>query len=804
MFKQLSSLFLSLICWQSAQAELQMMLGAKALVPGESMQILLLEDSGESVALAEMPTVKNGTLKLEQQGFMPYANSPTGQAPVYLFTYIPDKAGKQEIPSFSVRSASGKISKTLPQLIDVLPFDVIEWKEVALGEETATYGTFWYLPSPNPYANQAQEAELKIYASPQLSNFNLPQIQSEGFVASRFLPTLPLQNSVQPTGEALLKSKTWAAYTYTGTLSALKSGKITLGGTLDTTVIREQVNPTWGSIYREYVPLPLALASKTMEALPLPPNPPAGFKNAVGDFQIRVSTQARDITEGEPISVSLTITGKGNLNVLTCPNPENEENWKLYPPNKTKSSEGLSGAIEYQLLMKPISPTDALPSFKLVYFNPTTKSYQITSSPPIPLQWKASSAPLAQASSPVALPPPAGIVPTEEMTDVLGLVPTPIPLPETTTARAISFSVVGIIFAFFIGLGIQRRRAAWKHKHRHELQKVAQLEAIEDFNSSQDFLKALGNFIESYIPKEQRNEAVSHILEERDLHNFNPAAPQTPLSKEEKKHLIHTVKKALTQSVLLLLATFFFFTPTLFAKDSLETANRETAIPLSLEESYQKGDFKAAKEALSPLSAQSSLEDKARYYYTLGNIEYKLGNSGLAALAYRRSLSLAPDFYEARRNLSFIERKEGVITPDRSSWEHKIEWIASSTLEKIFLGSLLGLLLLGALAWSVQKYPLWGKIVFSTLLFLCLCSFWMKKNYPHSDMNLSPSQQFIITQKDSSAWHDASQNSKKVYSKLPAGTWCHLLALRGDWCYVELPNKTRAWVLTQSGEVLSI
>lgn len=792
----------SLLSVTLVQAELQFIWMSHVLVPGESTQVMLIETQGKGFSLTDVPDVKNATFKLEQEGVMPYPNSPTGRVNACLFTYIPDKVGRLDIPAITVRMESGDSAKTIPQEIEVVSFDRIEWKEITLGEEKDMYGSFWYIPDATPYINQMQTAELKVYASNKLSNFNVPQIQSTSLAVGRFLPYI-FNQSITPSGEALLKGKTWSVYTYAGTVSALNSGKVVLGpGSLDATVLSEQVNARWGQVVRQYLPVPLSLSVYSFVGKSLPSGAPKGFRNAVGQFSLTATTKATDLLEGEPISINIRVEGVGNLNLLSCPTPDEGENWKIYPANKLKGEEN-SGVVEYQLLMKPLSRVTEVPSFQLPYFNPRTEKYEVATTPAIPMVWKSTTVGLShKAEGPVVQAPPAGIIPVEEMGDIMGLIPASVGISVSVPILKYFIGLFGSVTLFLLIWGVMRRYSDWKEQNKGQTEKLNALNRLTRTSNQRDFLRSLGGFVEVNIPLDYRTPEINTILEERDTISFQPNAENMPVNKSQYNAMLAAVRKVIkTLPALLflcLLGSAFAQTEELALKNQVPSAGRyEEVMDL-----YAKSDFTKAKASMEEWRPDNDYQ-KALYQYTLGNIEYKLSDMGQAALAYRRALLIAPDFYEARRNLAFIERKEGVIPPVLTAAQESLSKMPYMYFNTGFYGALGLLCVVVAYMWARKRSTTGMWFFAGVLAVLSLGGLWAKMRYPLITQSIPAERQFIITKTNTSAWHDATTASKKVFAKLPAGTSTLLLAHRGGWNYVQLPNGVRAWVTNNSGETLS-
>lgn len=842
--KTLAALIISLACVLSAQAQVSFHWMTHVLVPGESVQVYLIQPEAQGLTLTQAPVAKNGTIKLQQQGYLPWETSPSGRADALLFTCIPDKEGFLEIEPFTVKDNSGKTFKTPAQKIPVRPFDSITWLPLVINGENNPngYGVMWYTGTQTPYVNQPITCELKIYAPAALSNFNIPQMQNKGLGVGRFLPYF-LRQSVNPSGEALLKGKTWNAYCYGATITPLVPGTVSIGpGTVEANIIQEQVDPMWGQYIRQLVPIPLSIPEHSFESKALPSGAPASFQNAVGRFEMTTSTTATDLVEGEPVSINIRISGKGNLNIMSCPRPSSEENWKLYPATKLTPDPEKTGYLEFQMLMKPLKETNAIPSFVLSYFDPTLNKYVTLNSPEIPLKWKA-----MELSSPsitgarLAPPPPAGAVPVEEMSDIItghstdtwDLTKTRL---STLVARDRTLWPYGLLPAFFIvlyGLYIRaKKRQEETAGQRNNLQK---LNDIGRKTNNKDFLRSLGAYVELVVPEEKQSADIKSILKQRDESTYLPHNQEIPLSAQERQSMMQSVRKIVkTLAVLaLLLIPAFSITPAQgqttppsadlpllpTARKVKSDDNQAPAIVQAKDEKTGKAEdskeaanpviqkvYKPSEEVLAlrnQLKVTNDSVRQAQLLLQLGNQEYRENQPGAAALSYRRALQIAPDLYEARRNLGFIERKEGSIQRDITPTEEMLEQVPYFYFSYSLLIFVALFSATVAYMWAFRRYKTSQWFLFGIFLCATAGNIWAIWKYPLTSASISPDKQFIITTNDASAWHDASRGSQKVFTKLPPGSMGRVLAVRGSWLYVELANGVRGWIPTDTGEFLS-
>jgi hypothetical protein len=130
----------------------------------------------------------------------------------------------------------------------------------------------------------------------------------------------------------------------------------------------------------------------SLEIQPLPTaGQPRGFNPAaVGRFQLAARVDRDRVQVGEAVTLTLTISGQGNLRKLPAPTLTRFEGWKLYEPKTTVSldpADTISGTkvVEYLLLPERVGST-TVPAFSLPYFDPGTKSYVVEKTAPLRLE----------------------------------------------------------------------------------------------------------------------------------------------------------------------------------------------------------------------------------------------------------------------------------------------------------------------------------------------------------------------------------------------------------------------------------
>ncbi len=154
----------------------------------------------------------------------------------------------------------------------------------------------------------------------------------------------------------------------------------------------------------------------TIEVLPLPVDGrPADFSaNNVGLYTIEAAIDRAKIKQGEPFTLTVTISGTGNIRVIDPGAWPELEGMRRYDPKvETRPAVGMriGGDRIYQFLVIPErAGTLTIPPHRFSFFDPATGRYQTVSSKPIEVavladaSAPAPSAPAEEAPGPAARP----------------------------------------------------------------------------------------------------------------------------------------------------------------------------------------------------------------------------------------------------------------------------------------------------------------------------------------------------------------------------------------------------------------
>ena len=120
----------------------------------------------------------------------------------------------------------------------------------------------------------------------------------------------------------------------------------------------------------------------TMEVEPLPSaNKPSSFKGAVGQFTFTSKIDKNELKANEAFTLTLTVSGKGNIELLELPKPVFPPDFEVYDPKISTTIKnnalGIYGSKKAEYIIIPrVSGDFALENIEFSYFNPSLKRYE--------------------------------------------------------------------------------------------------------------------------------------------------------------------------------------------------------------------------------------------------------------------------------------------------------------------------------------------------------------------------------------------------------------------------------------------
>ena len=119
----------------------------------------------------------------------------------------------------------------------------------------------------------------------------------------------------------------------------------------------------------------------TVAVKPLPSGAPAAFRGAVGEYQIRARVDRDDVQIGDPVNMSVIVSGAGNFQQLPDPVWRDAPGWRAYDGD-TDTRSGIDddgvvrGAKLYERVYIPeVSGELSIPPVEFSYFDPDLEDY---------------------------------------------------------------------------------------------------------------------------------------------------------------------------------------------------------------------------------------------------------------------------------------------------------------------------------------------------------------------------------------------------------------------------------------------
>ncbi|HIP38312.1 MAG TPA: protein BatD [Desulfocapsa sulfexigens] len=256
------------------------------------------------------------------------------------------------------------------------------------------------------YSGEVVPVQIKVYFREGIkANLNsLPLLTGEGFVLQQ-LESEPVQS------REFVNNTQYTVLTWNSSLSGIKEGAHKLSVELEATLLlREQrrISRRGNSMFNDpffddsffdnffgsYREKEVKIASPEFDltVLPLPEDErPENFSGAIGDFRLHVKADPVELSPGDPITLTMTVSGQGNFDRVQAPKLSSEQGWKSYTPSSEFLKDGGPGhgkKVFEQALVAKDSTLSEIPAVEFSYFDPATASYKTLASSPIPLKIK--------------------------------------------------------------------------------------------------------------------------------------------------------------------------------------------------------------------------------------------------------------------------------------------------------------------------------------------------------------------------------------------------------------------------------
>lgn len=146
-----------------------------------------------------------------------------------------------------------------------------------------------------------------------------------------------------------------------------------------------------------YQSLPILAKSNELEIeiSSFPENPPETFTGAIGEFKLDVNASPTEIQVGDPITLHITISGKGNFDRVFHDGLESISEFKTYKPEvefTPTDNYSLQGSKTFKQAIIPVTSTPVeIPPIHFTYLDSSTGTFKTVTSPSIAIKIEKSS-----------------------------------------------------------------------------------------------------------------------------------------------------------------------------------------------------------------------------------------------------------------------------------------------------------------------------------------------------------------------------------------------------------------------------
>lgn len=208
----------------------------------------------------------------------------------------------------------------------------------------------------------------------RMDQCDFPSIPAEGFII----------NNIRSPAQSRMSRGNTSQLSFGYLVRAIKTGELEIGPANVKVSLRFQNRSRRGlfglfdnSIRREVI---LNSEPLSIKVKPLPDDKPEGFDAAVGNFRMRFSASPTELSVGDPITLTLKISGRGALETLKMPSLESWEDFKQYQETARIDYSDEVGLMGTKTFEKVIIPNHAeiyeLPEIAFSFFDPLEEDYK--------------------------------------------------------------------------------------------------------------------------------------------------------------------------------------------------------------------------------------------------------------------------------------------------------------------------------------------------------------------------------------------------------------------------------------------
>jgi oxygen tolerance protein BatD len=408
------------------------------------------------------------------------------------------------------------------------------------------------IPKKTVFVGEVVPVELRFYfdASYPVRLPDRPTFAGDGFTVMRFSKPIEKQQDVG--------GRTYNLVIFQTALTAAKAGTLEISpATMESQIQlpgRSGIDDFFGGFFGNMLSTgdirqtTVSTPPAKLEVKPLPKDgQPENFSGAIGQFSLQASAAPKQAPAGDPISLNVTVSGRGNFDAMGAPVLLEADGWRTYPPGeKFEASQsdpiGFNGEKRFEYMIVAREDRSKTPIAELSFFDPAIEKYVTVRSNAIAVTAKGGkidASPVAAASptpQPQTTPSPAEPVQTEDQ-----LVSNYSPAAFSSFAYNRTFLIVNGALAaawsaaLLFGLGRIAATSSFAKESAFRRNNRALLRKMEDSQCGPDqFFQSAEQFVHVCLSTNGTNSDLNELLERSKVSDQSKAAVRTILNRYDE------------------------------------------------------------------------------------------------------------------------------------------------------------------------------------------------------------------------------------------------------------------------------
>ena len=585
---------------------------------------------------------------------------------------------------------------------------------------------------------------------------------------------------------------------------------------------------------------------------PLPSGAPATFGGGVGSFRISASLSKDQLKMHEATSLTVTVSGRGNVSLLEAPKVNFPADMDVYDTKTTENTDkttgGTSGSKVFEYPFIPRSHGEfTIAPIEYSYYDVNAGKYETISTGPITFNVEKGDVAETQASTSQLVMPDRKSV--KNLGEDIRFIRTRQPSYKFRTVffvdslwywvtAALILLVAGLLWYLMKGMEARRADVVGNKNRKATKMALGRLKMAAGYLQKnlysafyEELHKALLGFASDKMnigAEDLSKENIAAMLKEAgvaedlsaqfvalldacEFARYSPDGGNEAMNTHYNEavkvissidSVMKTHKKNTSAAKAMILIMSMLMIPGLTHAEN--TAYLDSLWSKGVQ-AYTDGRWSECTESLKALESVGVVSPEL--YYNLGNAYFKSGDYPHAILYYERTLKISPSFEDARINLDFAnslirDKIDAVPEFVLKSWARKVCYLMPSDfwalISIVLFAAALALFLVFRLGASrgLRRTGFYCSIV---ALILSASSFgmaqWQRNSYLKADGA-------IVMKPVASVKSSPSRDSSKDLFVLHEGTKVTVLDTVGEWKNISLSDGRQGWIEESDMEMI--